>query len=251
MTDLSPDEKLEQNAFSEGFGNDPPPTSTTAEVKPEPAPIVETPAEPTPAPPVPEPALAKITQEQWDALQAAANKTAGFEAKLDKAFGTLGQLQQTIGKLKGTPVAEPATEQPKEPEERPDWKQALHAASVAYQMEALEDIHPTWREIVGAPDSEGKINQDNPFRKWLATQPAEYQAKINAANSAVVISRAIDKFNEAAKTVAAAPAIPKPAPKVVARQTVIRAAIQPKGDGGQPAPSKTDADAFAEGFSGG
>lgn len=251
MAEPTDDEKLAQEAFSAGFGNtEPPPdpaASATVEVVKEPS-TTEPPAvDPT----APAPKTIQVTQEQWDALQTAAGKqTEVMDKRIKEIFsGSLGALEERLIKklLKEKPAAEPtATVTPAATDEKPDWKKSLQDASVAYQIEALEEDHPKWREIVGVPDGEGKIDPNNPFRKWLATQPNEYQAKINAANSAGVISRAIDKFTEASKT--PAPVTPPVTPKAAAFTARKVGAIQPKGDGGQPAPAKTEHDAFAEGF---
>jgi hypothetical protein len=126
--------------------------------------------------------------------------------------------------------------------------QLVRDAVVALQIEALEDAHPTWREIVGAVDSAGKYDPENPFRKWLATQPTDYQTKINSTNSAMVIGRAIDTFlahqaEQAKKTTPATPV-----PHAQARKDRIAAAVQPRGAGGNPTPSKSADDEFNEGY---
>ena len=73
-----------------------------------------------------------------------------------------------------------------------------------------------------------------------------YQAKISGSNSAAVLGRAIDAFQNEAKPAAQ----PVQDPKVVARRQQMSAAVQPKGDGGH-APSANDAEAnFAAGFAG-
>jgi hypothetical protein len=57
----------------------------------------------------------------------------------------------------------------------------------------LDEIHPKWREIVGAVDDPNKADPKHPYRAWLAKQPEQYQAKINNSNNPTVISRSIDK----------------------------------------------------------
>ncbi len=115
------------------------------------------------------------------------------------------------------------------------------------EAQSLSDAHPNWREIVGSVDSEGKYDPANPYRAWLAKQDQAYQNLINSTDSSVVISKSIDKFKAASK---AAPKSNTPAPKVVDRRAITQAAIQPKGDGGQPAPRKTMHDEFLSGFNG-
>lgn len=236
--------------------------------------------------PAPEaPKYVQVTQEEWDSLKATAGKTAAIEQQLSKVFGTMGNMQQVVTKLQASTPAGMTVELPKDvvselekdfpelaphmrsalekalkgirgtgtqaetPEQTDRWRQMIQEASVKYQMEALEEDHSNWREIVGTVDAEGKHDPNNDFRKWLATQTAEYQAKVNNANSAAVVSKAIERF--LAAKAAPAPKAQTPAPKIVARQAAIRAAVQPRGDGGQPASSTTVADAFNEGFRGG
>lgn len=293
------DDKQADLDLLSGFESAPPPPATPAQgevakepvKEPDPKPIKpakdKEPAPPTPAPaPVQAaaPQYVQLTKDEHAALRAAADKTAGFEGQLSKAFGTIGNLQKIVNELKSQTPSGEKVEVPKVafaklresfpevadllesdmtealkgvrgtgPEDAPAPvvdQEAIQAAAKSIsnqlQIEALEDNHPTWREIVGAV-SDGQHDPNNEFRKWLATQPVEYQTKINGTNSASVISNAIDKF-QASKTPTAQPVPPAPAPKDVARKNRIEGAVQPKGDGGQPPPAKTDVDEFNEGF---
>jgi len=227
------------------------------------------------------PKYVQITQDQLDSLQAAAGKTASIEAQLSKVFGTMGDMQQVVRKLQAATPAGMSIEIPNDafaemekdfPELATRMRDALEkvlknvrgtapssaepdpeavgklvdSKAIKREIEALDDVHPTWRAIVGAVDATGQHDPNNPFRKWLATQETAYQTKINATNSAAVISRALDKF--IADTKPASKVEPKSAPKIAARVDRIRAAIQPKGDGGQPPAPKTADDDFNAGF---
>jgi hypothetical protein len=238
-------------------------------------------AEPTPV----APKYVQITQEQFDAFRNAAAKTVEMDKQMSKAFGTMGQIQQVVNKLQSQTPAGMSIEVPKDafadmekdfPElaaqmrkglehtlknvrgtgQRADAnadpdavKNLIHAATVKLEVEALEDAHPTWREIVGVVDNAGKHDPNNAFRQWLAKQDVTYQRKINATNSAVIVSRAIDRFLAATKAPARPPQTP--APKVAARNDRIRSALQPKGTGGQPQPTNTADDEFQAGFASG
>lgn len=124
----------------------------------------------------------------------------------------------------------------------------LRAERTEEEVEALVDIYPDWRKIVGAVNTlAGEVpDPNNPYRKWLATQPADYQARLNSTNSAAVISRSISRFQTETKTVVAKP----PAANLQAqlRAARIRDAVQPRGDGGQAPPARTDDDEFMAGF---
>lgn len=255
------------------------------EPKPEVKPKTEAKAPPTPDPVVAQPKYRQITEDEYTLLHSAAAKTAEIEKQVSKVFGTVGNMQQIVNKLQSATPAGTAIELPPDvvsemekdfPELAGHFKSALEkalkgvrgtgpatgatvdpeavsklvntameAATVKREIEALEDDHPTWKEIVGAIGPGETPNPNNPFRVWLGKQSAEYQAKINSTNSSTVISKAIDKFLDSQK----APAkVPQPTPKVVAQQSRIKDAIQPRGDGGQPTPRNTEEDAFSEGF---
>jgi hypothetical protein len=62
-------------------------------------------------------------------------------------------------------------------------------------MAHLVKAFPDWRTIVGAVDiRKQQPDPNNPFRKWLATKDALYQAKINGTNSPREIEKAIALF---------------------------------------------------------
>lgn len=112
------------------------------------------------------------------------------------------------------------------------------------EIEALEDAWPEWRTIVGAVDvTREQPDPNNPFRKWLGTKDAAYQARVNGSESAAVIGRAIRLFQRETATPA------KPASqRDEARAERIRAAVQPRGDNAGAAPRNTAEEAFASGF---
>jgi hypothetical protein len=71
----------------------------------------------------------------------------------------------------------------------------LVGRSAAAQMAHLVKAFPDWRTIVGAVDiRKQQPDPNNPFRKWLATKDALYQAKINGTNSPREIEKAIALF---------------------------------------------------------
>lgn len=259
-----------------------------AEEKKEPPKTEDAKEEETPPPadaPAPKPEYVQITKEELEALRSDAAKAPELEKQMRKAFGSIGNIQAAINRLqestpKGIEIELPAdvvSEMEAEfPEIADHLRKALgkalkgirgtggekgtgldaegirklvSEAAIASETEALEDAHPNWKEIVGVPDEKGNINPEHPFRKWLATQPAEYQQKINSTNSSAVISRAIDKFQQAtAKPVSPAP---KPDPQADGRRNRLKDAVQPKGSGGPPNPAKSDDDEFALGFASG
>lgn len=235
------------------------------------------------------PKYRQITEDEWSGLQTAASKMLTPEKVKDIVTGTVGELEQRIVKKlqsatpSGMPIELPddvvselaadfpelaglirktlekalkgrvgTGDQPKD--EKPDYEavsKLVRDATVKAQIEALEDVHPTWREIVGAAESPDKIDASQPYRKWLATQPAEYQQKINSTNSATIIGKSIDKFLKAQE--APAPAQQKPAPKDAARIDRIKDAITPRGDGSPPSGggANTEVDHFNAGFASG
>lgn len=55
-------------------------------------------------------------------------------------------------------------------------------------QEILSKLHPDWEEIVGPKDSK------TPYRKWLATQLADYQAIIEESWNPAIVAESISKF---------------------------------------------------------
>ena len=220
----------------------------------------------TPAPEDNAPKYVQITEDDLKQFQANAAGLAEMRdvvgKRFDTAFGKLGGVERTLTELTATSkmgvavdltddvVADMAEDFPelaavqlktlrkfaqtlKVPaavSAPVDIEHQLQARLIALETEALEDEYPEWRTTVGTPDS------DNDYRKWLSSQDKGYQQKLNTTNSASVISRSIAKFMSN-----------KPAPS--ARQSLIRDAITPRGDGGGI--SNTDAlDEFNAGFAG-
>lgn len=166
-------------------------------------------------------------------------------AEFAQEYPELASLQRTVlnkalGKIKlrGTGTAE--TFAPEQIDEMvakrldPALKEVDERVEHMVESRLLAKEHPDWKEIVDAGNPESK----NPYRTWLATQPAEYQAQVNSATNSDLISSSITKFKDAAK---AAQAISQ-------RQSRIEAAVTPKGAGGNAAPSNSDDDDFEAGF---
>lgn len=176
-------------------------------------------------------------------------------AKIEKEFSPelaeimFEALEGAAQHMRGT-GHEPSTDKPAvaaiaDPASAQDVESKVEARVIAMQKEALEDRYPDWRRVIGAVDiSKGQEPDPNhPFRKWVGTLPEADQRKINSTNSADVVARFIERFHAAAK--------PKPKPNLAVvsdRTDRLREAVQPKGDGGPPARSKTDFDQFSEGF---
>lgn len=263
----------EQDDFASGF-SDQPAKKTPAKPEPEAAP------DKAPAAAEVKPEYVQVTAADWAEVQAAARKTASYDAQLSKAFGTIGNLQKQIAESrKDAPAATRKVEIPKAafevmakdfPELAEHNRAALEAALSGLkldgdgtdesklekaltglitkkEMEGLEDTYPDWRTLVGAPQKEGdQPDLGAPYRKWLASKPAEYQAKLNETDSPAAIQRSITLFRRETR------ATPKPAapekPREAARADRIRAAVQPRGDGAAATPGKSDVDEFEAGF---
>lgn len=228
----------------------------------------------------------QITKEQLDRFEAAAAKTGDFEKQFSKAFGSIGNMQQLINKLQAaTPKGEEiklsddvvaelkeefpelaghvrsalekalkaglrGTAEEKAAPAKDDPDTSARKARMAEAVEELEDAYPDWKEIVGAV-SDGKFDPKQPFRSWLATQPEDYQHKVNETNNPRVIERAIDRFKAAQAEQARQtkkPEPPKQNPKASERKEILRAAVQPRGSGPEPQTAKTAQDHFQDGY---
>ena len=220
-----------------------------------------------PTPPVPVeiagPKYAQVTEEDYKKFQTNADglaeMRAAYQKQFDTAFGKLGGVERTLTQLTANGpsaeltddvVSDMAEDFPElaalqlksfqkfaqtlrtggAPVNPIDIDEKVQARVVALETEALEDAHPQWRDLVGAPGS------DTAYRQWLVKQDAGYQQKLNNTNSASVIARSIDRFKAGA-------------PKPSTRQAVMRDAVTPKGDGRSPATADSDDD-FNAGFAG-
>ncbi|MBN9535784.1 MAG: hypothetical protein BGN99_06560 [Alphaproteobacteria bacterium 65-37] len=274
----------EVSEMSAGFDAEAPEAPAKEPVQPEAREEPKPKPEPAPAAPAAEgPKYVQLTEEQYARLNAAADETAGLKQQMSKAFGTMGNLQQVIGRLQtatpaGASVEISAEDFAELAEDFPelaghtrrglekifkrlnvrgtgsasvDTEQVASAVRSARQQDAfdvLDDLHPGWRDIVGRAE-----DADNAFRKWLAMQSQDYQDRINTTQSASITARAIDQFKAATQVPASKPAAqpqPQPsAPKIAARKDRFQAAVQPRGAGGPPSPSSNSADdEFQAGF---
>lgn len=271
------DDKEALAALADGFSADVPPPKTVAKAEEEPK-AAEPPKqeEPVAAAPRAEPKFAQITEEDLATLRAAAAKTATLEGQLSKAFGTMGNLKQVVDRLQTQAPAGVNVEIPPDafaeleqdfPEVAAKIRSGIEktlkgvkggapapnidamgdvarAELVKREVDTLDETHPGWRQTIGAPQDSA-----HPFRAWLVKQPAEYQQRINSTYSSAVIGRAIDRFETEKKAAEAPPPATRPtAPRLVARNDRIRAAVQPRGDGGTPPPPRTDNDEFLDGW---
>jgi len=227
----------------------------------------------------------QITEEQFARLNAAAEKTANFEQQLARALGTLESVQTLVRDLQNATPRGFKVEIPKDAfaalekdfpeiaagsraaleatlkgitgtaptERRPDpeeMRQTIQDRVRAVQIEVLEDEYPDWRQITGAVEAGKQPDPNQPFRKWLASKPAAFQARINNTQNAAILARAIGAFQR--ETAVGAAPRPAPAavdPKAQQQRERIRAAVQPRGDGAQAAPrANTDDEEFEAGF---
>jgi len=221
---------------------------------------------PTPPAPVEDtgPKYVQVTEDDYKKFQSNADSISemrtAYQKQFDTAFGKLGGVERTLTQLTATGpavdltddvVSDLAEDFPElaalqlksfqkfaqtirtnpAPANPVDIDEKVHARVIALETEALEDAHPQWRDLVGTPDSK------TDYRQWLNKQPVEYQQKLNSTNSASVIARSIDKFTS---SVTKKPSV---------RQTLIRDAITPKGDGRRSETSDADDD-FNAGFAG-
>lgn len=255
----------EQGAASlaEGFAGENIPTQPVVAAAPEEV-VVEQPVEIE---------IVQVTRKDFDRLMAAADKADTVEGQFAKVFGTIGNVKnELLNRLQTmTPAGDPVevtvedfaemntdfeeltkqqvaglnrvlkklnvrgTGQPAIP--AMDAEQVRVAAATVVQSEGLrdlDDLHPGWRDIVGMPD-----DADNAYRKWLKTQPPEYQQLVRTTYSASITSRSIDRF-KAAQVKKPVPPVPTPKPTLTAaqlgatRRAVVAAAVQPRGNGATP-----------------
>lgn len=194
-----------------------------------------------------------IVQQVIDKVQAQTPAGAPVEltdedfAEFQETFPEVGatmrkSLDKIVKRLNVRGTASPATPAP-----AVDVDAAVEKVLTAREMTALTKAHPDWQDTVARVDrSKGEAPpEDNPFRKWLGTQSAEYQEEVNETHSPAVIQAAIDRFKAIPKT--DAPARPD---KGAARRAVLADAVTPRAEGNPPPlnPPQTADDAFTAGF---
>lgn len=98
----------------------------------------------------------------------------------------------------------------------------------------LDRKQPDWRDTVGLPDPVTKAVPDTDYRRWLATQPDDYQQDIKDSVSAREIAESITQFKEFKTSQAQKPKTPTEpkTPAVTERERELRRAVPLKGAGG-------------------
>jgi hypothetical protein len=277
MSGTTNEQELEQAAaaaFAEGFDE----ATPTAAAATEPAPASETEGGREPV----EVEFVQVTKKDFDRLMAAAEKAETVDATFNKVFGTIGNVKNELlqrvqamtptgaeiklsdedfaelkedfpelaGKTKSVLERVFAKvnlrgtgEQPAPVEVDPEKvREAVKEARIQDELQALSDLHPGWRTIVGKPD------EDNDFRRWLKQQPQDYQDRVKNTLSANVTARAIDKFLADKEVQTTQP----PARPNGSRRERFEEAVQPRGTGTPPPPKRsTPEDDFHAGFSSG
>lgn len=164
----------------------------------------------------------------------------GMRSVFEKAFKKLN-LRGTAPPAAATPAPVPA-----EAASPPDVDALVEQALIKKENAKLIKAYPTWRAIVGQEQ-----DKDNDFRKWLATQSAEFQKEIHESQSPAEVQAALDRFTAAKKAPPPKPA-QDPAPRIQARKDRIQGAVAPKGDGSPPPPgAMSEQEGFRQGFRGG
>lgn len=223
-----------------------------------------------------------IKRSELADLKAGLEKALGYQQQLDKLNGSTGSLKQAIERLKAETPAGQGVEITDEDfaeliEAMPEVgkltraalqkvlaranvrgtarpaeidpvaiRQLAFDAIIHRERQQLDESYPDWLEVVGSSA------EPTEFQNWLATKPAEYQHRVRTSTYPRDMERALDGFTawKSAQTPRQAAATPPPsvstapAPKAAARRAVIESAIQPRGDGRQPPPAKTDQDHF-------
>lgn len=154
----------------------------------------------------------------------------------------LKMMQRIAGKMRGTGGAAEFDAERIHATVNPMLAQAgdtlLIRAKTEIAEETLAETHADWKSVIGMPNDQGVL-PDTEYRKWLATQPDEYQQRINNSYSPVVIGKSIDKFREHQASLK----------KNAERRDRFDQAVTPKGDGGNEPPPDGD-EAFNAGYNG-
>lgn len=169
-----------------------------------------------------------------------------FPELSEKILAGLGRaFERASAKGTGDPTPTPA----QSPAQPVDMDAAFEKWQLGREAKALEKAYPDWSDIVGRPPMPGDpVPEGNPFRAWLATQPAAYQEEVGQTESPAVVQAAIEKFKASqTQSTAATPAKPD---KAAARRAVIEDAVTPRAEGNPPPLNQpqTAEEAFASAF---
>lgn len=108
--------------------------------------------------------------------------------------------------------------------------------------ETMDALVEDWPKIIGLPDEKGVI-PDTPYRRWLATQPKEYQEKISSTWNPFTIRSSIRKFQADTK-----PKPKQPATSPTNQRERMASAVQPKGQGPGKAAGSSPEEELQAGF---
>lgn len=164
-----------------------------------------------------------------------------------KAFAEMEQEYPELARMNRAALGEALTELGLGARDVDNSKIESIVETVAAKRDALREIaaldraFPDWRTIVGAVDAtQQQPDPNNPYRKWLATKPQDYQDYMNASESAAEISDSIRLFRKETT---------KPAPRNdQARAARIAAAVQPRGDNAGATAGRTEQEEFMAGY---
>lgn len=162
----------------------------------------------------------------------------------DKLVPVLGRI---LDRVKIPTASAPVNFDPAEVTKVVDER--VTASRRAQAMEDLAELHPDWREIVGAPGGK-TAGQETAWRTWLKSQPAEYQDRVNKSWNPMVVASSIDKFNastERAKKAAEEAAKQKPQ----TRSQRLAEAVPAKKPSAAQETTKSDDEEFDDGFKNG
>lgn len=216
-----------------------------------------------------------MTAEQYETALAKMAEIDGLKSAVEKlqstAFGRLGGLERTLRELQATTPAGQAISVTKDDfaemaKEYPDLvdftvtgfnrvlskvkgtgefdpkafeqkvTERVTQETQQIKLDLMDSVREDWREVVNS----------EPYKQWLATQPAEYQTQVLDSWSPRTVLGSIKSF-ETATTPPVTPAAPDPTPPTRSRR--LAAAVAPKSAGGTGSPTaKTEDDYFNEGF---
>lgn len=126
------------------------------------------------------------------------------------------------GKVKGTAEVVAPTPPPAPPAP-PKVEDLVQQAEDKTSLRILDVMKPGWDQIIGLPGPNGRPPPETAYRKWLKTQPVDYQETIATTREPGPIAASIQKFKEAT------PAPPVP-PPVDPRRARLEDAVPLKGD---------------------
>jgi hypothetical protein len=114
-------------------------------------------------------------------------------------------------------------------------------------FDAMTLIRPDWQQVIGIKEHDNDPIPETSYRKWLATQPQDYQDRLNRTWNPAVMSRSIEDFEKHQNRNKPTNQTP---PSSTPQRSRLSAAVTPRGSAPVGKAPRTEEDDMMDGFAG-